>query len=396
MQGYNNAYGGGNNFGGGYGGGFGGGYGGNVFGQSAGTGFGSGGLTNLNQRSNANANRPSISVTANFGSIRVVADELNNSVLIWATKAEYEKIESTLKRLDIPPTQVMIEATIVEVTLGDDLQYGLQWAFSDMSAMGSNYGKGGAGFIGGNPNNDTAMTTAFGNAGAGFTYALANSAGQIRALLTALSNKTKLKVVSSPSLMVLDNHTASIVVGQQQPVQTSTTFNDSSINNTRTSTIQYKDTGVNLVVTPSVNAGNLVTMQVDQMLTDVATKAAGNTDQPAFMQRQISSKVAVRSGDAIVLGGLIKDTDENRKAGVPFLSEVPVIGALFGRHANTYQRTELLVVLSPRVVRTDIDIREVSDELRDRMKGLRDVDGFDREKAKPARSSAPLAAPMPQ
>ncbi len=384
MGGFNNSYGGGGF--GGAGGGYGGGFGGNVFGQSAGTGFNSGGLTNLNQRNNANVNRPSISVTANFGSIRVVADELNNSVLIWAKKSEYDRIEATLKRLDIAPTQVLIEASIIEVTLNDELTYGLKWAFTDQKEGGSKVDTHGMGFVGGRPG-DVGV-------GEGFTYSVLNPYGRVRAALSALSKLTQLKVVSSPSLMVLDNHTATIAVGDQQPVQTQTTYYPINSTGTQTSTIQYKDTGVNLVVTPSVNAGNLVTMQIDQMLTDLGGKDTA-TGQYAFMQRQISSKVAVRSGEAIVLGGLIKDADSKSKSGVPVLSRIPVVGALFGTHGNENKRTELLVVISPRVVRTDIDIREVSDELRDRMRGLKDVRGLDQDRNS-EKSAPPLVAPTPQ
>ncbi len=354
-------------------------FGNNTFGQSAGTGFGSGGLNNLRQTNTANTNRPSISVTASFGSIRVVADELNNSVLIWSTRSEYEKIESTLKRLDIPPTQVLIEASIIEVTLGDDMEYGLQWYFTDGGKKGG--GHTGSGAVGG-----------IANSNGGFTYSIANPYGRLQATLNALAEKTQLKVVSSPSLMVLDNHTATIAVGEQQPVNTQTTVYPNGTNLSTTSTVQYKDTGVNLVVTPSVNAGNLVTMQIDQMLTDIVNP---NAAQPTFMQRQISSKVAVRSGETIVLGGLIKDSDSNTKKGVPLLSAVPLVGALFGVHGNTNKRTELLVAISPRVVRTDIDIREVSDELRDQMRGLSSVESLDRNKLK-ARTAAPVAAPTPQ
>ncbi|QNP49960.1 type II secretion system secretin GspD [Diaphorobacter aerolatus] len=360
LGGVNNAYGGGGGYGGGYGGygggvGYGGGAG--MFGQNMGSGFSSGGLSNLNTRNTANnANRPSISMAANFGSIRVVADALNNSVLIWSTRAEYEKIEATLKRLDIPPTQVLIEASIIEVTLGDDLEYGLQWYFTDGNKPGSV------------PNNRTGRGTVGGsvNAAGGFTYQSLNPYGRVQATLTALAEKTHLKVVSSPNLMVLDNHTATIAVGEQRAVNTATTIIPNGTNSTVTNSIQYKDTGVNLVVTPSVNAGNLVTMQVDQMLTDILDKSS---DTPSFMQRQVSSKVAVRSGESIVMGGLIKDTESKSKKGVPVLSQIPLLGGLFGTQGSTNDRTELLVVLSPRVVRTDIDIREVSDDLRDRLKG---------------------------
>lgn len=320
-------------------------------------------------------------VAANLGGIRVMADELNNSVLIWSTKGEYAKIETTLKRLDLPLTQVMIEATIVEVTLNDDLQYGLQWAFSDSRA---NTGYTGQGQISGRADG------LLGGIAQGFTYQLSNPLGKVRAVLNALAAKSLIKVISSPSLMVLDNHTATINVGDQQPIQTSLTSFVDNVNAT-TSTIQYKDTGVNLVVTPSVNAGNIVTMQVDQTVTDVGATQASAGGQPSFLQRQISSKVAVRSGETIVLGGLIKDNKTTVKEGVPFLQDVPIVGNLFGTNGVKGLRTELLVVITPRVVRTDVDIREVSDDLRDRMKGLKAFDLKERASSNPP---APMSAPL--
>jgi len=296
-------------------------------------------------------------VTA-IGNIRVMADELNNAVLVWGTRGDYLRIEATLKRLDLPPTQVLIEATIVEVTLGDNLNYGVQWGFKD-SREGSSYT--GAGNISSLTGGD------LGGVAQGFSYILRNG-GTTRAVLRALSDKSQLKVISSPSLMVLDNHTAAITVGNQQPIRSATTANDT--NSTTTSTIQYKDTGVGLTVTPSVNSGNLVTMQVDQAVTEVGDAVAGADGQPAFLQRQISSKVAVRSGESIVLGGLIRDNSNSGKTGVPLLQDIPLVGKLFGTNRANNTRTELLVVLTPRVVRSDIDIREVSEDLRDRLKGL--------------------------
>ena len=150
---------------------------------------------------------------------------------------------------------------------------------------------------------------------------------------------------------------------------------------------QYKDTGVQLAVQPSVNAGNLVTMDINQSVTDVGD-VDGATGQRAFMQRQISSKVAVRSGEAIVLGGLIKDNTTTGKSGVPVLSSIPVVGGLFGSHTTNSGRTELLVIITPKVVRTDPEIREISEELRDRLKGLENI-----ETRYPAKS--PLAPSTP-
>ena len=330
---------------------------------------------------------PQAPVAANLGGVRVMADELNNSVLVWSTKAEYAKIESTLKRLDLPLTQVLIEATIVEVSLNDDLKYGLQWAFSDSRA---NTGYTGQGQISG----DRVVGGILGNAiTQGFTYTLSNPLGRVRAVLTALATKSLVNVISSPSLMVLDNHTATINVGNQQPIQTSIT-NFANNADATTSTIQYKDTGVNLVVTPSVNAGNIVTMQVDQVVTDVGAPQDSAGGQPAFLQRQISSKVAVRSGETIVLGGLIKDGKTTGKAGVPFLQDMPLVGNLFGTNTSNGARTELLVIITPRVVRSDIDIRSVSEELRDRMKGLPNLDS--QGAVLPAQTPTLFRQPAPQ
>lgn len=290
------------------------------------------------------------------GNIRVMSDDINNMILVWGTFAEFNKIESALKRLDLPPTQVLIEASIIEVTLSDDLKYGLQWMFTDTKASGNT----GTGVI------SSAGGGVLGAAQAGFSYTMKNSLGQIRAVLNALANKSLVKVISSPSLMVLDNHPASISVGNQQPIRSGETTNTVG---TVTSSIQYKDTGVNLTVLPSVNAGNIVTMQVDQNVTDVGA-VDDATGQRAFLQRQISSKVAVRSGETIVLGGLIRDNSTTGKTGVPLLQDLPLVGNLFATNTTNGARTELLVVITPRVVRTDFDLRNIGIELREKMQGL--------------------------
>lgn len=293
--------------------------------------------------------------------LRVIADEINNAVLVYGTRAEYDKIEITLKRLDVPPTQVLIEASIVEVTLNDDLKYGLQWAFTD-KARGS-AGLSGTGVLSNIAN--TVGGTLLGGAPAGFSYTLTNPLGDVRAVLTALAEKSLVNVISSPSLMVLDNHTASIAVGNQQPIQLGQTISTTGVS----SNIQYKDTGVSLTVTPSVNAGNMVSMQLTQAVTDVGNVDVA-TGQRSFLQRQFSSKVAVRSGETLVLGGLIRDNTSTGKTGIPLLKDIPLFGSLFGTTANATNRTELVVLITPRVVRTTQDMREIGQELKDRMKTL--------------------------
>ena len=308
-------------------------------------------------------------VTATLGdNVRVMADRINNTLLIHAVPAEYERIAATLKRLDVQRAQILIEASIVEVTLGDGLEYGLQWTFNGGVGDGrSGRGVIGAAASGGTLGADGSTAAGISNA---FTYTLRNAAGNISAVLSALANKSLVKVMSSPSLMVLDNHTAAIQVGSQQPVNTGTTISGTS--SITTTNIQYKDTGVMLGVTPSVSAGDLVTLDIDQIVTDLGadSTSAQTSGYPTFLQRQINSKVAVRSGETLVLGGLIKDSASSSKGGVPLLSSIPVVGALFGRHRNSADRTELLVILTPRVLRSDEDARAVSRELRDRMQGL--------------------------
>jgi general secretion pathway protein D len=336
------------------------GFGNSGFGSS---GLGSSGFGNNQQRLGQTGVGGQGGGTASIGNIRVMADELNNSVLVWGTPAEFERIEVTLKKLDLPPTQVLIEASIVEVTLNDGLQFGLQWSFNGGL---HNSNADGTGTL----RTADSTTSDLGEAlGMGFNYTVRSSASRVRATLNALSTKTNVKVVASPSLMVLDNHTAAIAVGTQQPYRSGETSTSATVGTTTTNSYQYKDTGVNLQVTPSVNAGNLVTMTVNQQVIDVGSEDK-ITKQTAFLQRQLSSRVSVRSGESIVMGGLIQETNTNSRNGVPFLHDLPVVGNLFGSTSNSGRRTELLVIITPRVVRSDVDIRSVSDDLRDQMRAL--------------------------
>lgn len=288
--------------------------------------------------------------------VRVVADDRNNAVLVWAPTEQFAHIEEVLRRLDTPPTQVLIEASIIEVTLNDELNYGVQWLFNDTRAGGGT-GTSVLSSVGGG---------VLSGALAGFSYTLRNSVGNVRAVLNLLAEKSLVRVVSSPSLMVLDNHTAHIAVGNQQPIRSSETVTEGGV---RTTSIQYKDTGVNLSVTPSVGAGDMVTMTVNQSVTDVGLVDAA-TGQRSFLNRQIDSKVAVRSGEAVVLGGLIRNNATEGSSGIPLLSQIPLLGGLFGAKSHNADRTELLVIITPRVARSVEDARQISREMRERLRGI--------------------------
>lgn len=303
--------------------------------------------------------------------VRVVADERNNALILHAPARQYRRIENALRQLDIAPTQVLIEASILEVTLNDELRYGLQWYFNN-GLRGDGRGLGQL---------TATESNVIGPQNPGFSYTITSPGGQIRAVLNALAQKSLINVISTPTLMVLDNHSATIQVGDQQPIRTSETTNLDG--NNVTSTVQYKDTGVTLDVAPSVNAGGMVTMNVRQSVTDVGQVDVA-TGQRSFLQRQLASRVAVRSGETIVLGGLIRDNNSRGRQGVPVLHDIPVLGNLFGATTINTDRTELLVMITPRVVRSEQDVRAVGQALRERMQRLTDL---------PARVGLPAAVP---
>ena len=331
------------------------------------SGIGSGGMGGGPSGGMPSSGGP-VSQGANFklgDSIRVVSDRYNNSLLIYASRHEYTKVKKILEQLDVVATQVLIEASIVEVTLTDDLQYGLEWTFQN--GIGNDYsGSGGL--------NLTGLLGAAGGDGAalaqGFSYTVTNKAGAVRALVNALAEKSLVNVISTPSVVVLDNHTASIKVGDQQPIQSRQTVTDGG---TFQSSIEYKDTGVMLQVTPSVNDGGLVTLDVMQSVIDVGPVDSA-TNQRSFLNRDVSSKVAIRDGESVVLGGLIRDNTTTGKSGVPLLMDIPVLGNLFSTTTDASARTELLIFITPRVLESDQDLMGITAEMRRRMRGLKNFD----------------------
>ena len=204
----------------------------------------------------------------------------------------------------------------------------------------------------------------------GFSYAITNSLGDISAVLNALAEESLVNVISTPSVMVLDNHTAYIHVGDQVPIQTGTAITDGG---TSIEQITYRDTGVKLSVTPTVNAGGLVVMGIEQSVTDVGTIDIAS-GQRSFLERTINSRVAVRSNESVVLGGLIRENTQEGSSGVPWLYKLPVVGSLFGTTDISSRRTELLVIITPRVLFDAEDLREVSREMRSRMRGFELID----------------------
>lgn len=293
--------------------------------------------------------------------VRIVADKTNNSLMIMASNDAYQQILDALKRIDVMPMQVQVEASIMEVSLTEGLEYGLQWYLKNNA-----FNKTSTGML------DFDSSAGLSASVPGFSYSLTDASGAITAVLNALAKESKLRVLSSPSVLVLDNQTANIRVGNQQPIFTEASRTDGGV---ITQSVQYKDTGVSLQVTPHVNTNGLVKLDIQQEVTDVGEIDAA-TKQRSFLQRNIKSNIAVKSGETIVLGGLIRDNSTDGKTGLPGLSKMPVVGNLFSGTSRSSVRTELLVLITPTAIKSQTDLVKTGEEMRDRMKRLMDGDKF--------------------
>jgi general secretion pathway protein D len=292
-----------------------------------------------------------------LGRIKVVADEKNNSLLMLATRDDYRKLRSLIRQLDIMPMQVLVEATIVEVRLNDELSYGLQWYFTHAAG-----------------DYDSTFELFPKSVQPSFRYTVLDTAGDFAAVLDLIASDGRLGVLSSPSLMVQDNQMASIHVGQQVPIRTSetTSLNSSSENPLITSTIQYRDTGVKLDVKPRVNSGGMVTMEITQQVDGVDETTTSTIDSPTIFQRKVTTNVAVQSGETIILGGLITEQESRSNSGIPGLRGLPGIGPLFSSEHRELLRTELLVMITPTAISNSSEARAATAEMKKKMLNLFD------------------------
>ncbi len=297
-----------------------------------------------------------VGTTMGVGEVRIIADEENNALVILASRADYAKISAAVRRLDVMPLQVLVEATIVEVTLTDELSYGLQWFFKN----GVGDTKRGVGEL-------FPLTV-----DPSFSYTVTGAAGDVRGVLNLLAADARLNVISSPSLMVLDNRTATIKVGDQVPIRTSetTSLATSGSDPLVTSTIQYRDTGVVLEVTPRVNPGGMVMLEITQDVNDVDNTTTSAIDSPTIIQRQISTSVAVQSGESVVLGGLIRENDSDSESGVPGLRRIPGLGRLFSSKTTNTTRTELLVLITPTAISNVAEARDATLEMKKKLASI--------------------------
>ncbi len=292
---------------------------------------------------------------------KIFSDEVTNSLIILATPEDYALILETIKKVDIIPRQVMIEVLIAEITLGDDLQFGLEWSVKNK--VDSNFIN-----FGFSPSETTAAT--------GFTFLGIDKTGLVRGFLRTLATESKLAVLASPHLLAMDNRKAKIQIGDQIPIVTSETNVSGTTNIQRT--IQYKDTGTLLEITPMINEGGLVNLEIVQEVSDYRIKKLYDQDYPIIFKREAKTNLAVQDGQTIVIGGLIRDKSDRTREGIPFLSKIPLLGYLFGSTTREKTRSEIVLLLTPKVIRNQQEAENLTSIYIHRLDGVtKDIQKMD-------------------
>ncbi|MEO8531111.1 MAG: secretin N-terminal domain-containing protein, partial [Deltaproteobacteria bacterium] len=284
------------------------------------------------------------------GSPRVVADDTQNAVIVWGNDTEQDNFSRIIQSLDTAPVQVMLEATIAEVTLNDELNFGLRWYFERNGVDGT--------------------FTDASNGSTGKTFpglSVLFQGSNAAATLSALSSITNVNVVSSPSLMVLDNQEARLQIGDQVPIATQEVKDTSDPNAPIVSTIALRDTGIILSVKPRVSASGQVVLEIEQEVSSVSSTTSSGIDSPTISQRKVKTTIVALDGQTIALGGLIEERNNRTTSKVPGAGDVPVVGGLFRNRKDKTTKTELLILITPRVLRDGSDARTATEELRRRI-----------------------------
>ena len=306
-----------------------------------------------------------VTAEAVSGEVLIISHMDTNSIIIRTTRINYQRIVETLKELDVMPLQVLIEVLITELSLTDELQFGLEWALrGDTYHMAQNFGGlGTAGSVSTNLNNPSYNQVG----GPGLSF-FTRPTADVMGLITALAQESKLDVQASPILMTSNNKTASIDITDEVPIPV-TTFTDTGI--TRES-IQYRSVGIRLSVTPKINDDRYVTLDIDQEISQINSSIASPVDNavPLF-RRQAKTTVVVKDKQTLVIGGMIRESKGGDRSGIPFLYKLPIIGWLFGANAKSTSKTELLILLTPHVVASDKEARLITEDYKKRIRDLK-------------------------
>jgi general secretion pathway protein D len=301
-----------------------------------------------------------------FQNVRITADTSNNAIVVYSNQEDYRVIERALRDVDRPRLQVAIDATVAEITLTDDLNFGVQY-FLTSKDVGAGKDKGSIGLL--NAAQTTAQSALLQRVTPGLNF-LIGSEALPRVILNALATITDVKVLSSPSIVAMDNQPALLQVGDEVPITTSTA---TLLNNNTTptvNTIEMRNTGVILKVLPHVNANGSIQLEIDQEISNVV-----NPDQqtltPTIAQRRVHSAVAVVSGQTVLLAGLISEREQLTKSGIPGLRDIKFLGDLLGNTTGTKTRSEIIVFIRTRLMRNSIDASSVTEEFREKLQLMR-------------------------
>jgi general secretion pathway protein D len=294
---------------------------------------------------------PSSSGSVGEPPLKIVADETKNSLLIMANDRDYQRVLRVIQGLDVVASQVLIEAVIAEVTLNDELQYGVQWQLAKGGTPTATF--------------SNALTGGVAAAFPGFNYAI--NAANIATTLSALNALTHVNVISTPSLMVLDNKTARLQIGDQVPITTQTAVSTVTASTAIVNSITMQDTGVILSVTPRINESGRVQLEIEQEVSAVVKTTTSNIDSPTIQQRRVRTTVVVNDGEVLALGGMIQEQASKTSNQIPLLGDIPGLGAVFSNRNNSVKKTELVILITPRVVRDGTEGRLVTEEYRRKM-----------------------------
>jgi len=300
---------------------------------------------------------------------RIFADDIANTIIILATRGDYELIEETIKKIDIQPRQVVIEGLIAQVALTDNLSMGLAWSLKtdvnfSLKPFDNDYN------LKGEMGSNAPLPDVSGLSHSGFSFVATDASGIVRARLEALATESKAKVLAAPHILVSDNREARIQVGQQVPLVTSSTNVTGTTDIQRT--IQYKDIGIILKVKPQVNDSGLVSLEITQEVSSLGASISfgDDTSAPTLNKTEATTNLVAQNGQTIIIGGLIRDDSTKDKSGIPFLSRIPLIGWLFGNWSDLETRTELVILLTPRVIRTQTEASVVTNDYVNKYKGM--------------------------
>ncbi|MEN6331203.1 MAG: secretin N-terminal domain-containing protein [Smithella sp.] len=292
--------------------------------------------------------------------VKIYADEKLNAVVVLGTREDFDIIKQTISELDLVPRQVLIEGTIASIQLTDKTSLGLAWSIkTNLSALGLDPLN-----ISFNPSsldvNPSAPTAS------GLNIIGVDSSDVVRVVINALASQSKAKLMAAPHIMVSDNNEARIQVGQQVPIVTSETYTTTTTVPTRT--IQYKDIGIILKVKPQINDSGLITLQIAQEVSTYTTiKLYANEDQIILNKTEATTSLVVKNGQTIVIGGLIREDDSKAREGIPWLSKIPILGYLFGNTTKEKNRTELVILLTPYIVKDQQDVASVTNKYADKI-----------------------------